>query len=383
VDVFVDGKKYRSQTSRGGQLRIQRAPKEYHIRVAKQGFQEAPEQTVAIAKGDEKKLVFKLVPLPTTAHLTLHGTPGAEVFVDQSAVGTILADGTFQVQNLSPGEHAIELRKDRQSSRPIRRAFVAGQTVSVGGNEVALLSGNGTLRVTVTPSLAAVTVARSGRAPQALTTSTVELEEGAYTVTAHAAGYLDRSEQVQVNGGQTAAVTLTLVREQHKPVATGMEGWDQPDGWQQDEGWWVRHGGGLVLYRPVGKAGAYEFTLMAASGGLLRGRSLEWFAGFSDPKNYVLFRMDKDSFHRIQVVNGKRNELFKKSHGLKSKELVATIRAEVGPGLVVTKVLEDNQWTVLDSWSAPDINFAERRFGVLIEGKDEVRLSGFKFTPRE
>jgi len=383
VDVFVDGKKYRSQTSRGGQLRIQRAPKEYHIRVAKQGFQEAPEQTVEIAKGDEKKLVFKLVPLPTTAHLTLHGTPGAEVLIDQSAVGTVLADGTFQVQSLSPGEHAIELRKDRQSSRPIRRAFVAGQTVSVGGNEVALLSGNGTLRVTVTPSLAAVTVARSGRAPQALTTSSVELEEGSYTVTAHAAGYLDRSEQVQVTGGQTAAVTLALVREQHKPVAMGMDGWEQPGGWQQDEGWWVRRGGGLVLYKPVGKAGTYDFTLMAASGGLLRGRSLEWFAGFSDPKNYVLFRMDKDSFHRIQVVNGKRNEIYKTNRFLKSKELVATLRVEVGPGLVVTRLLEDNNWVVLDSWSAPDINFAERRFGVLIEGKDEVRLSGFKFTPRE
>ncbi len=40
VDVFVDGKKFRNPTSRGGQLRIQRAPKEYHVRVAKQGFQE-------------------------------------------------------------------------------------------------------------------------------------------------------------------------------------------------------------------------------------------------------------------------------------------------------------------------------------------------------
>jgi len=228
-----------------------------------------------------------------------------------------------------------------------------------------------------------VTVARSGRAPQALTTSSVELEEGSYTVTAHAAGYLDRSEQVQVTGGQTAAVTLALVREQHKPVAMGMDGWEQPGGWQQDEGWWVRRGGGLVLYKPVGKAGTYDFTLMAASGGLLRGRSLEWFAGFSDPKNYVLFRMDKDSFHRIQVVNGKRNEIYKTNRFLKSKELVATLRVEVGPGLVVTRLLEDNNWVVLDSWSAPDINFAERRFGVLIEGKDEVRLSGFKFTPRE
>jgi len=68
---------------------------------------------------------------------------------------------------------------------------------------------------------------------------------------------------------------------------------------------------------------------------------------------------------------------------LGTKELVATLRVDVGPGLVVTRLLENNKWNVLDSWSAPDINFAQTGFGVLIEGKDEVRLSGFKFTPRE
>jgi len=383
VDVFVDGKKARNQTSRGGQLRLQRAPKEYHIRVAKPGFQDVPEQTVQIAKGDEKKLVFTLVPLPTTAHLTLQGTPGAEVLVDREVVGTVLADGTFQVSSLSPGEHSIELRKGRQSSRPIRRSFIAGQTVSVAESDVTLLGGTGTLRVAVTPSLAAVTVAGSGRAPQALTTNSIELEEGSYTVTAHAAGYVDRSQQVQVTGGQLATVTLTLQREQHKAAPMGMEAWEHPDAWQQDEGWWVRQGGGPVLCRPAGKPGTYDLTLLAASGGLLRGRTLQWIAGYTDPKNYVLFRLDKDSFHRIQVVNGKRSELFKVNRFLATKELVATLRVDVGPGLVVTRLLENNKWIVLDSWSAPDINFAQTAFGVLIEGKDEVRLSGFKFTPRE
>jgi hypothetical protein len=50
---------------------------------------------------------------------------------------------------------------------------------------------------------------------------------------------------------------------------------------------------------------------------------------------------------------------------------------------VVTRLLGDNNWVVLDSWSAPDINFGERKFGLLVKGQDEVRISGFKFTPRE
>jgi serine/threonine protein kinase/cytochrome c-type biogenesis protein CcmH/NrfG len=383
VDVYVDGRKYRHQTSRGGQLRIQRTPKEYHIRVAKQGFEEVPEQTIQIAKGEEKRLVFQMVPLPTTARLTLRGTPGAEVLIDQNPAGTLLPDGTFQISNLSPGEHVIELRKDRQRSRPIRRTFTAGQTVSVSDNEVALRGGNGTLRVSVSPANATVTVGRDGRAPQPLTGNTMELEEGTYTVAARAPGYTEHSQQVQVTGGQVATVTLTLAKEQRKVVAMGMEGWEQPDAWKQEEGWWVRHGGGYVLYGAADKPGTYEFTLMAASGGLLRGKNLQWFAGYTDSKNYVLFRMDKDNLHRYECVNGKRSELYKKSHGLKFKDMVATIRVEVAPGLVVTRVLRDNHWVVLDSWSAPSHNFAEGRFGILVEGNDEVRLSGFQFIPRE
>ena len=380
ADVFVDGKKYRNQTSRGGQLRIPRPPKEYHIKVAKQGFQDVPEQTVQIAKGEEKKLVFQLVPLPTTARLTLHCTPEAEVLIDQSAAGTVGADGAFQVSNLSPGEHTIELRKQRQRSQPIRRAFVAGQTVSVADNEVVLRGGNGTLRVSVTPAGASVTVARSGRPPQPLAGGSIELEEGTYTVAAHESGYIDRSQQVQVTGGQVMTITLALTREKQKPVAMGMEGWEEPGAWTQDGNSSVRHGGGFVLYKPVGKPGTFEFTLQ-----LLRGKTLEWFAGYADAKNYVLFRMDKDTFHRIQVVNGKRNELFKKNHGLKlkEKEMAAGLRVEVASGLLVTSALDGTQWVVLDSWSAPDFNFTERRFGLLIEGKDEVRLSDFKFAARE
>jgi hypothetical protein len=38
---------------------------------------------------------------------------------------------------------------------------------------------------------------------------------------------------------------------------------------------------------------------------------------------------------------------------------------------------------VLDNWNAPDRNFTQGRFGVIVSGKDEVRMSGFSFLPRE
>jgi hypothetical protein len=383
VDVFVDGKKDRRQTSRGGQVRVQREPREYHIKVVKQGFEEVPEQTVKIAKGEEKKLVFKMVPLPTTARLTLQGTPGAQVLIDQNAAGTVQPDGTFQVSNLGPGEHTIELRKDKQKSHAVRRTFATGQTVTLAENELALRGGPGTLRVIVSPGGATVTVQRSGRPPQTLAGAALELDEGSYTVTARAPGYTERTESVEVTGGQVATVNLTLPREQHRAAAQGMEGWEEPGDWAQESGWQVRHGGGFVLYRVAGKPGIYEFTLMAASGGLLRGKAIQWFTGYTDPKNYVLFRMDKDTLRRIQCVNGKRTELTRKNHGLQTKEMIATVRVDISPGLLVTSVLINGKWTTLDSWADSSHNLSAGKFGVLIDGKDEIRLSGFRFVPKE
>ncbi|MGD0014915.1 MAG: PEGA domain-containing protein, partial [Bryobacteraceae bacterium] len=383
VDVYIDGQKYRRQTARGGQLRIQRQPRQYRIRVAKQGFQDVPEQVAEVRKGEENRVTFNLVPLPTTAHLTVQGTPGAQVFIDGAPAGSLPADGRFQLSNLGPGEHTIELRKDRMRSHPIRRTFAAGQTVALLDSEVALLGGPGTLRLNLTPASAQATVTRAGHPPQALSGQTTELDEGSYIVTASAPGYFERSERVQIVGGQTASLTLTLTREPRRPSAMGMEGWEDAAAWSPSEGWYVRRGGGFVLYRPTGRPGVYSLTLMAASGGLLRGKNLEWVIGFTDPRNYTLFRLDKDNFRRISCVNGRRTELLKQPHRLGLKDVAVTLQIEVTPTTVVTRAQNQGQWLALDSWTAPDGHFVDGRFGLLLEGRDEVRLSGFKFTPTE
>jgi hypothetical protein len=383
ADVFVDGKKYKRQTSGGGQLRIQKEPKEYRISVAKQGFEEAPEMVVRIAKGEERKVVFKLTPLPTTAHLSLQGSPGAQVLIDQNAAGTVPPDGTFQVSNLSPGEHVIELRKDKQHSQPVRRAFTAGQTVTLASHELALRGGPGTLKLNVSPPGAVVTATHAGRPPQTINGATIELDEGTYTISARAPGYGEHSEPVQIVGGQTASVNIALAREQKKSTAMGMEGWDN-GAWARDGEWYVRHGGGLVLCHAPNRPGTYGFNIMLSAGGsVLRGKSVQWVAGFKDERNYVLYRLEKDDLRRFNIVNGKRVELPRKPHGLKLKDVMASVQVEVSAAGITTRLRNGDQWAAVDSWAAPDRNFADSRFGILIEGKDEVRLSGFDFYPKE
>jgi hypothetical protein len=384
ADVLIDGKKYRRQTAGGGRLRIPREPKEYHVKVVKEGFEDVPEQVVQVAKGEEKKVVFKMVPLPTTAHLSLQGTPGAQVLIDQNVAGTVLPDGTFQVSNLSPGEHVIELRKEKQRSHSVRRAFAAGQTVTLADADVALRGGSGTLKLTVSPPGAVVTVTRAGRPPQTVNGASVELDEGAYTVAARAPGYAERSEPVQIAGGQTAAVNLALARvESKKTGPAGMDGWDKA-AWTADGDWYVHRGADLLLYRAPAKPGTYAFNLMlSAGGGIIRGKTLEWVAGYIDEDNYVLFRLDKDDLRRFSIVKGKRVELPRKPHGLKLKDIIASVQVEVQPGAIITRLRDGEKWLTVDAVTTTDRRFSDGRFGIQIEGKDEVRLSRFGFYPKD
>jgi hypothetical protein len=387
VTVFLNGQKY-SRLTRRGQVRVTREPKEYRVRVVKEGFQQEPEQVAQIRKGEESKLEFKLRPLPVVASLSIRGaTPGAQVLLDQNPIGTVGPDGSFSSSGLSPGEHTIELRKDKFKPRQIRRAFTAGQSVQLAESEVALRGTVGTLRLTVSPAGAQVTLTRAGEAqPRTLSGASVELEEGSYTLLARAPGHLDRTEQVQIVAGQTAALNLTLSREQQRaaPVVTGgMEGFEDPKAWTQEDNWYVRRGGGFVLYRATPGRGTFAFNIMlAAGGGVLRGKRLEWVVGFRDDRNCLLFQLDRDSFRRILVVNGRRTE-FRKPHGLPMKDyIMATLRIDVTPTEVIHKVRKGEVWVALDSYTVPGQSPTAGKFGLLIQGKDEVRLSGFTFYPK-
>jgi hypothetical protein len=232
-----------------------------------------------------------------------------------------------------------------------------------------------------------VTVARAGGSVlPASTGGALELDEGSYTVFARAPGFMEHSEHVQVAAGQTVSVSFALAQEKRKPTATalGMEGWDAT-AWTAEGQAFVRRGGGSVLYKSSGSPGVYSFTVtLAAGGGVFRGKSLEWVMDYHDDRNYVLFHLDKNDFRRIQLINGKRTELVKKPHGLSMVDsLSATVQVEVAPGSIVNRVRNGDQWVVLDSWSAPERNFIQGRFGIVINGKDEVHLSNFSFTPKE
>ncbi len=163
--VFLNGKAV-PQATESGELRIPNLePKDYAVKVSKNGFQELPDQNVRIRKGKQSKLVFNLQAIQHLASLSIqNGIPGALIFIDQNQVGTIRPDGTLNVSTVNPGDHVVEIRKDRFKPKQIKEHFVVGSVVTLGAAEVAMEAGPGEVKISFNPPDSVVTITKAGEA---------------------------------------------------------------------------------------------------------------------------------------------------------------------------------------------------------------------------
>jgi hypothetical protein len=355
------------QPTLGGQLRIPSLePKDYVVRVSKNGFQDAPEQRVRIRKGEQSKLTFTLQPIPQFASLSIqNGVPGTEVLIDQASVGTVNPDGTLSFANVSPGDHMVELRKDRFKPKRLQKHFVAGATVPVIGAEAGLEVAAGEVRITFTPPDATVTLAKAGQLPVRVTSgNALSLPPGSYTLTAKTAEGMARTSTVEVIAGESRSIDLPL-------GPSGMSKWDDPSGWKSEKNWFVHRGGDFVLYSSSPTSGSFTFTAM-----LLKGRRLQWVLNYVDTNNYGLLQMDENYFYRSVVRNGQKTDAAKIAHKW-DKKTFCTIQIRVTGNEIVHQVREKDAWVVLDTWNQPGANLSLGKFGFFIPGNDQVALSNF------
>jgi hypothetical protein len=364
--VFLNGKLQES-TGQNGQLRIANlAPQDYTVKVSKSGFQDVPEQKIRILKGKQSKLVFNLQPIPHFAALWIQGgPPGAVVAIDQVQVGTVQGDGTLSVPTVNPGDHVIELRKDRFKPRQITKHFVGGVVVPLAGPEVALEAASGELRITFSTSDATVTLAKGGDAPIKVSSgSALSLAPGSYTLTARTSESITRSANVEVIAGQSRSIDLPL-------APSGMSKWDDPQAWKFENGSYVHRGGDYVLYNTSPTSGTFVFSAM-----LLRGHRLQWVLNYTDPHNYLLFQMDDNSFYRTVVRNGvKANEVKFPLKG--EKKTFRAMRVRVTPAEIVHETRNGDAWVVLDKWTESGANLSQGKFGFYIPGSDQLALASF------
>jgi serine/threonine protein kinase len=363
--VFLNGK-LQQQLTQGGQSRIPNLElKDYVVRVSKSGFQDLPEQKIRLRKG-QGKLIFNLQPIPVLAALTIQGgVPGTAVLIDQTSAGTVQPDGTLTVATVTPGDHTVELRRDRFKPKQIKRHFVAGTAVSLAAADVALDVAPGELKITFTPADAQVTLAKAGETPAKVSNGgTVGLAAGSYTLMAKTPDNVTRSTTVEITAGQPKTLDLNL-------APSGMSKWDDPSGWKQEKGSFIRKGGDFVMYTLSPTSGTFVFSAM-----LSKGHRLQWMLNCTDANNYVLFQMDDNNFYRTVVRNGQKGDETKIPHKGEKKSF-QTLQIRVGSNEIVHQIRQGDSWVVLDRWTQSGSNLSLGRFGFYIPGGDQVALSSF------
>jgi hypothetical protein len=364
--VILNGKLL-TQSTRNGRLRIPNLePKDYTVRVSKDGFEETPEQKIKIRKGEEARLVFNLQPLPHMASLSIHGAaPGTTVFIDQIGAGSVQSDGSYNFSSVAPGDHVIELRKDKFKPRQIKKHFVAGSAVSLVAADVALEAAPGELKITFAPTDAQIALSKGSEAPIKLTSGApISLAAGTYILSARTADNFMRTATVDVTAGQSRSLDLQL-------APSGMSKWDDPASWKQEKGAYTRKGGDFVLYGVSPTAGTFQFSAM-----LTKGHRLQWVLNYSDAGNYDLFQIDENNFYRTIIRNGQKTNDLKLPHK-SDKKSFHTLQIRVSPAEIVHQIKQGDAWVVLDRWTQPGTNLSSGKFGFYLPGGDQVSLSSF------
>jgi hypothetical protein len=364
ASVFLNGK-LQNQLTQAGQLRLPNLElKDYVVQVSKSGFQDPGPQKIRIRKGEQARVVFNLQPQPRLASLSIQGgVPETTVLVDQTLVGTIHPDGTLSVSSVNPGDHTVELRKDRFRPRQFKKHFVAGGTISLATADAALETAPGELTITFAPADATVAVVKGDLLKMVSSGVPLSLAAGTYTLTARTAERFTRSSTLEVVAGQSKTLDLSL-------APNGMTRWEDPVAWKHEGDSFIRKGGEFVLYG-VAASGTFVFSAMPA-----KGHILQWVLNYSDPKNYVLFQMDDKNFYRTVIRKGeKADEIIVPDRD--DKKSFRMIQIRVSPTELVHQIKHGDHWTVLDHWTQPGTNLSLGKFGFYIPGNDQVALSSF------
>ena len=364
--VFLNGKPQR-QLTQGGQLRLPNLElKDYVVQVSKSGFQDPPPQKIRIRGGEQARLSFNLQPHLRLASLTIQGgIPGTTVLVDQATVGTIQPDGTLSVSTVNPGDHTVQLRKERFKPRQFKKHFVVGGAISLAAADAALEAVPSELKITFTPADAKVVIAKTGVLPTMVSSGVaLNLAAGTYTLTARNPDSFTRYATFEVLGGQSKNLDLSL-------APNGMSKWEDPGAWKHEGDAFIRKGGDFVLYGVAPTSGTFVLSAM-----LLKGHLLQWVVNYTDPKNYVLFQMDDNGFHRTVIHNGaKSDEVIVPDKS--DKKSFRTLHIRVSSTEIVHQIKHGDRWVALDRWTQPGGNLGAGKFGFYIPGNDEVALSGF------
>jgi hypothetical protein len=121
---------------------------------------------------------------------------------------------------------------------------------------------------------------------------------------------------------------------------------------------------------PVGTR-HYSFQAQAHVGGLFKHSKLQWYAGYQDSGNFVLFTLDGKHASIHEVRDGKSYEVSKTPFNVDSNQWVQVDLAVKSNVIDARVKTADGEWTDIGSVSSPGRDFTQGKIGVY-PGTQEV-----------
>lgn len=316
VSIFIDDKPYKRVTA-DGQVRIPLRVGQYTIRAHKDGFIDPPPQSAEVKKAEETAIEFNLTAAAQFGTLEVRGAPpGTMVYIDKQLAATVGSDGSANVANVKVGEHMVELHQNDAIPKRLLRIFGLSAPVVLSGTDVQLEK----------PAAAVKPVSPPPPAPAA---------------------------------------------ESPAPA---------PESIAQAESEQVRKGGGFVHYSTPKGPGRYSFDARGKLGGFLKKGKLQWYAGYHDSDNYVLFTVDGKRAIVREMQDGKSTELSRTPFNADSGEWVQVEMSVKATGISARIRNVDGSWSELDPVPSPGRDFTLDKVGFYVPGNDEVTISKFRFS---
>ena len=299
-----------------GQIRIPLKVGDYTIRIHKAGFIDPAPQTVAVKKSEESALEFHMEPAPEIATLQIRG----------ALPGTMVyVDKELAAAIGTDGNATISNVKEGDHTVELRREQALpkrfDRTFKTG--DVILLSG---------PDVTLEKVGGDAKPP--------------------------------------APVAAPVEATPAAAAPSGME----------VEGQQVRKGGGFIPYHVPKVAGRYSFQAQARKSGLFKHGKLQWYAGYLDSSNFVMFVLDGKHAMIRETRDGHTAELSRAIFDVDPNEWVQ-VDLSVKANAITARIKTPNSsWQQLDAVTSPGRDFTQDKMGFYIPGNDEVAVSGFRFS---
>jgi len=320
--VLINDRSY-GRLTQHGELRIPSLKVgTYTIRVRKPGFLDTPPSVVQVSKGVESRAEFHLVPVPQVATLEVSGAqPGTTVYLDHDLLATIGAGGSAVVPSIQAGEHVIELEREGSVTKHFVRTFVTGQKTVLTGTDVIL-------------------------------------------------------EKAAPPEPRPAPISPEAAAKAPAPEAKKEEAPAFPANAER-----IQQGGGYVSFHATKTPGQYTFWAMMRKGGhLLHRDRLQWFAGYQDDKNLVLFQVDGKHLVVRDMVDGKGTDKRRIPFEADPHQWIQ-VEMRVTAASVAVRVRHPGEaWVDGGSLPSEGRDFTAGQMGFLVSGGEEIGVRNFQFV---